>query len=89
MTWGEAIRLTQQLQLDPSSHVSASVRDWTHPLSYEAAFIADLVDVQIARAIGKKAKSRPRPWDPKPKRWGSGRFTIPQLRELLRRHREG
>lgn len=91
MSWAEAIRLTERLKLDPSSHVAASMSEWAHPLSFEGAFLADLIDVQVKKALKKGAqfKPRPRPWDPKPKRWGSGRFTIPQLRELLRRNREG
>jgi len=63
MGWDEALRLTQQLTLDPSSHVAAAVAGWAHPVSREWAVTADLFDLQHLVAAGKsKPKPYPRPW---------------------------
>lgn len=65
MTFGEAIRLTEQLASDPSSHVAAALLGWQHPYSREALVLADLFDLQHQKAWGGKGakpKPYPRPW---------------------------
>ena len=88
MTWGEAIRLTAVLQLDPGSAVGAALAKFDHPTSREALILMDLYDsTEMARA-GRKAKPYPRPWGDKAKRVvGRARLTVAQLRAVLDKHR--
>lgn len=68
MSWGEAIRLTQTLVADPSSHVGASLAGWEYPASREVLLLMDVFDLthQAAWAQsggkGTKPKPYPRPW---------------------------
>jgi hypothetical protein len=68
MSWGEALRITQQLSRDSSSHVAAAVSGWDHPLSNDAIVLMNLFDLQhqIAWAQsggkGRRPKAYPRPW---------------------------
>ena len=61
MSWGEAIRLTNLLAADPSSHVAASLAGWEHPASREWLVLADLFDA-FRVANFKKPAPYPRPW---------------------------
>ena len=90
MSWGEAIRLAKLLGEDPSSHLAASVNGWVSPISLEYLALKTLIDNYVISKTdkrGKLAKLRD-PFAPPPKRFGSARLTIPQLRALLKRHRE-
>lgn len=62
MSWAEAISLTKSLMSDPSSHVSAAIADWDHPMSREAFILADLHD-RITQSHWKNPKPYPRPMD--------------------------
>lgn len=66
MTWGEAIRLTQQLNSDTSSMVAAALNGWDYPVSREALALFDLYDL-TANTHFKKPEPYPRPWASKPK----------------------
>lgn len=74
MTWGEAIRLTRALMLDPASAVCAAFNEFDRPTPREALVLMDLYDLyhQIAwsKAGGKgpKPKPYPRPWPASTKR---------------------
>jgi hypothetical protein len=59
-----AWRLTQQLALDPSSHVYAALAGWAYPMSREALTTADLFDLfaMANAAPNRKPTPYPRPW---------------------------
>ena len=93
MEWGEAIRLLRILRDDPSSRILAAVEGWSYPLSHEGWMLADLIDVQGSKAMGKKWKAYRRPVKPKDvaiKRRGdtAGR-TRSQVIEILRKFGHG
>jgi len=92
-SWGEARRLVEQLATDPSSHLCASVNEWAHPLSREAALLVDLFDLTAAAHSGKrKPKPHPgRPWSSRKKeRYGNtGGRSRAEVEALLRRARKG
>lgn len=63
MTWGEAIRLVQVLQRDPSSQIAAALQGWEFPFDRTTAALLDLYDLEHAKA-SKKSKPHPgRPFD--------------------------
>ena len=68
MLWGEALRLTQALASDPSSHLAASVSGWTRPATFVELALLNLYDLthQVAWAQGGGKGPRPkaleRPW---------------------------
>lgn len=61
MTWGEALRLTEQLAGDPGSRVGAALAGWEHPVSREWLVLVDLID-RFSRVNFKKPPPYPRPW---------------------------
>jgi len=64
----EAVRLMNQLLTDPSSATGAAAAGLTEPVSLEARVMADLWDLVMKAAAGKKAVPYKRPWTTKPKR---------------------
>lgn len=86
MSFGEAWRLTNELLLEPSSHVAAAVADWPRPISYEAMTLADLYDLLMAvnKDPKKPAVPYPRPWDVAPKAIGAGTSMTPEQYRALR-----
>lgn len=86
MTFGEAMRLTRVLMRDPSSVVFAAVQGWEHPFPWEAMILADLVDVQVAKASKRTPKPWPRPWSAKPKAIGTA-MSIADLEATIARVR--
>lgn len=63
MTPGEAIRLVQVLQKDPSSQIAAALQGWEFPFDRTTAALLDLFDLEHAKAA-KKPKPHPgRPFD--------------------------
>lgn len=66
MSWDEAYDLAQHLLSDPTSHLHAAKAGWTHEASHEFRVLADTYDLLLAKAAGKKNRSRvkpyPRPW---------------------------
>lgn len=72
--WGEAIRLVRILRSDPSTMLAASVEDWEYPMSRTEAILADVWDLEYAKAGAKKSERYPRPFKQKSsqsKRWGN------------------
>lgn len=61
VSWGEAWSLTTQLLSDPTSHLFASVAEWAHPASLEFKVLADLYDLTLYKAVGKKGRSKVKP----------------------------
>ncbi|MGL3804722.1 hypothetical protein ACSYDW_01355 [Paeniglutamicibacter sp. R2-26] len=49
MSYGEAVHLVEQLQLDHGSHLTMSINNWTYPASrmdlYQMATFAKLVNI--------------------------------------------
>ena len=85
MSWGEAWRLTHELVLDPSSHVSAAVGGWSFPVTREWIVAADSYDAFVSSksSKGHKPKPYPRPWDHAPRAIGSGTsMTVAEYRAL-------
>lgn len=68
MSLGEAARLLDQLLHDPSSSTGAAAAGLSEPVSLEARVLADLWDLVMGAAAGKKATPYKRPWTPAPKR---------------------
>lgn len=68
MGLGEAARLMGVLLTDPSSSTGAAAAGLTEPVSLEARVLADLWDLVMGAAAGKKATPYKRPWTPEPKR---------------------
>lgn len=62
MTYGEAWRLLHRLAVDPSSHFTASLNNWAHPLTHEALVLMDLFDLQHRSKTKKTPRPYPRPW---------------------------
>lgn len=68
MSWGEVLRLTERLCLDPASHVAAALSGWDAPVSREALVLMDTFDLthQVAWSSaggkGARPKKYPRPW---------------------------
>lgn len=65
---GEAVRLMSRLLSDPSSATGSAAAQLTEPVSLEARVIADLWDLVMGAAAGKKAVPYKRPWAPEKKR---------------------
>lgn len=62
MSWGEALRLTEQLAVDPSARIGAALAGWANPVSREAMVLMDLYDLQHMSKASRKPKPYPRPW---------------------------
>lgn len=86
MPWGEAIRLTRILALDPASAIGAAVANFDRPTSRESLVLMDLYDLTHSRGTKRRPPPYPRPWNA-PKRHGRARLTIDELRSILDRHR--
>lgn len=90
MTYGEAIRLTRVLLVDPGTAVSASMAGWTYPLSREALALLDLFDLQHTSKSKRRPQPYPRPWVAKDRtrQRGTARLSSAELRDLLDQHRD-
>lgn len=89
MPWDEAIRLAQLLRRDPSSAIATAVEGWDYPLSRLEAMIADLWDLEHAKAGAKKPVTYPRPYKTAEQkvRHGTAAGRSPdQVKEILRAH---
>lgn len=63
----EAARLMDLLLRDPSSAVGAAAAGLSEPATLEARVLADLWDLVMGAAAGKKATPYKRPWAPEKK----------------------
>lgn len=87
MPFGEALRLTQLLERDPSSMVCAALNDWDYPVSREALTLMDLFDLTHAANSSKQPKPYPRPYrDPNSKRRGRTDKSRAEVLAILRAH---
>lgn len=88
MSWGEAYRLVQVLNRDPSSAVSAAIGDWEYPVSRDALALMDLYDLQHMAKSKRKPKPYPRPWGTGKRTFGRAGMSKKQLRVLLDAQRD-
>ena len=63
--WSEMLDLVSVLRNDPSSQLAAAVEGWEYPLDRNGWMLADLLDIQGSKALGKKWKAYPRPLKPR------------------------
>ena len=86
--YDEAFELVLSLSADPSSWLHASMLGWEFPVTRGEAYTLDLIDVQLARALGDKFKPSPRPWDKKRavRKTGKPGRTASEAHRLLRPH---
>ena len=91
MPIGEAIRLTEVLSADLSSHLCASLNGLKYPWPREADVMANLFDLVGSALAGKKHKPYPRPWQgQRTKKLGNaGGRSRAEVVELLARMRAG
>lgn len=76
MSYAEAVRLTQVLSTDPSSHIAAAVHGWDAPVSREWLVLADTFDRLTHLHTDRKAKPEPYPRPfPDPARVRRGKTT--------------
>ena len=91
VSWGESVRLVQELAADPATHTAAALAGWAHPWSREAALLADLFDVTLAANAKGNPKPYPRPWvgptDERSKIGDASQFSQAEIREELARMR--
>lgn len=69
--------------------LAAAVEDWKHPLSRTDAILADIWDLEYAKAGAKKRERYPRPFKQKDKtqRWGkTGGRSRDEVLAILRAH---
>lgn len=68
MSWGEAIRLTEILLVDPSSMLAAVREQWKYPVTRAEAVLMDLYDLE--HRVNSRTKPQPyqRPWETRQKR---------------------
>lgn len=83
--YDEAFDLVVSLLSDPSSWLGAAVSGWKFPLTREAIFTLDLIDLLLMKWTGDQFKPVEKPWDAnKPKRRGkSPEAAMRQLRPHL------
>ena len=72
--------LIRSLLRDPASRFHAAVAKWRSPLSQEAIYQLDLMDLLLMRWTGDKFKPLSRPWDVVAAR--SGKSPEAALRQL-------
>lgn len=58
----ELLILIADLLTRTESRFHASVAEWEHPISRDAIYSLDLIDVLLMRWTGKQFKPVPRPW---------------------------
>lgn len=86
MSWGEAVRLTQLLEQDPSSMVCAALADLDHPFTREWLVLADMWDA-LAHQVYKAPKPYRRPFrDPTATRRGRTTLSRVEVVAILNSH---
>lgn len=84
-TYGEALDLVDQLQLDTGSHISAELSGWLFPASY-GELMAGL-HAQAYINVHRDVKKHPNPfagWSPLPGDKSERADVTPEEREMLR-----
>lgn len=86
IAFDEALHLVMILMQDPTAWLSASMRKWQYPASYEFIALAATYDIHAAVNSKNKPKPFPRPWDEPPVRKGN---TTQNARKILAKARDG
>lgn len=76
--------LIRFLLSNPGSRFHAAVAKWDHPITFEAMYQLDLIDVLLMRWTGDKFKPVARPWDKKPAK--KSQLTATEAHKRLRPH---
>lgn len=80
----------QQLGHTPQSRFTAAEQGWERPVSYEWLILADLYDLQRAKASKRRSRPYPRPTTKRTKLGGGNkRRSITDIRRILRREKVG
>lgn len=86
MSWGEAVRLTQVLERDPSSMVCAALAELEHPFTREWLVLADVWDA-LSHQVYKDPKPYRRPFrDPNGTRRGRTQLARVEVIAILNAH---
>lgn len=81
--------LLAQLGKNPQSQFTAAEQGWERPVSWEWLILADLYDLQRAKASKRRSRPYPRPTTKRTKLGGSNkRRSVKDLLSILRPHRE-
>lgn len=79
----------QQLAANPASRFVAAEQGWERPVSWEWLLLADLYDLQRAKASRRRSRPYPRPTTKRTKLGGSNkRRSIREVLSILRPNRE-
>lgn len=90
MSWGESVRLFEQLQTDPGSRVFAALAEWEYPLSRAEIDQRSLLEVYLrAHHDPKKGTFKPLRWpwpnpDEERTRYGTTHLTQEEVWAALR-----
>lgn len=86
----ELYLLLQMLAKDPTSRLMAAQSGWERPVSHEWLILADLYDLQRAKASKRRSRPYPRPTTKRTKLGGNNkrRRSPLEVLKLLRPHRE-
>lgn len=80
--------LVSQLGSNPLSRFTAAEQGWERPVSYEWLLIADLYDLQRAKASKRRSRPYPRPTTKRTKLGGANkRRSIKDVLRILRPNR--
>lgn len=82
----EATHLLLGLIKDITSWLSASLQDWSYPVSHEFILLAATFDLHAQVNSKTKPKPFPRPWDAKPVTKGT---IVKDARKILAKARDG
>lgn len=81
--------LVQQLGSNPESRFAAASMGWERPVSHEWLVLADLYDLERAKASKRRSRPYPRPTTKRTKLGGSNkRRSITDVLSILRPNRE-
>lgn len=78
--------LIRLLLANPASRFHAAVAKWEHPITFEAMYQLDLIDVLLMRWAGDKFKPVARPWDKKPAGSKKTMLSAAEAHKRLRPH---
>ena len=84
----ELYHLLAQLASNPQSRFTAAELGWERPVSFEWLLLADLYDLQRAKASKRRSRPYPRPTTKRTKLGGGKRRSLKEVLSILRPNRE-